>query len=198
MPYDNAIPQAADIISASQAQLLDNFIALQQLFEVNHVNFNQGGQGKHKWLTMPVQAPDPATAAGEMAMFTRTSAYTAAPELCVKRENNGTVTEITSSLGASPGWGFTSSGLLLKWGLLTTGAGDFPGGTVFNFPVAATIPVFGTVLTAYISVTNAVAGADIAATLRAVTTTQITVLGTQRTANVGAAVNFYYLVVGLL
>lgn len=197
MPYDNNIPQPTDAISASQVQLLDNFTALQQLFEVNHVNFNQAAQGKHKWLTMPSQVADPATLAGEIALFSRTSVYTAAPELCVRKETNGAVTEMTSSLGATPGWAFTASGLLLKWGTGLTVAGDFPGGTTLVFPVAATIPVFGTVLSAYIT-TSGAAGADIFAMLRGFTNVDLTVLGVQRTANVGAAVNYQYLVMGLL
>ncbi len=197
MPYDNTIPKATDAISASQQQMLDNFAAIQALFEVNHVNFNQANQGKHKWVTFPIQNANPVTIAGEVAQFSKVSTYTGTPELCVRRQNNGPVIEMTSALTASPGWAFTSSGILLKWGTGLTVAGDFPGGTTLAFPVAATIPVFGTVLSAYVT-TSGAAGADIFAMLRAFTNVDITVLGVQRTANVGAAVNYQYLVMGLL
>lgn len=199
MPYNNNIPLATDVISASQQQLLDNFAALQQLFELNHVNFNQAAQGKHKWLTMPSQVAAPATLAGEIALFSRTSAYTTQPELCVRKENNGAVIEMTSSLGANPGWAFNSSGILFKWGSLTALAVDYPVGTTVAFPVAATIPVFGTVLNALVTTASGPGvSTDTMATLRNVTVADITVMGSQRTANVGSDVNFRYLVMGIL
>jgi len=199
MPYDNNTPLATDTIAATQQPIHDNYADIETLINVNHVGFNVADQGKHKFVTMPVQVADPATLANEVALYSKTSALTAVPELFVRKQNNGVVTEITSSLGATPGWAFTSSGMLLKWGQLTALAADYPVGTNFLFPVAATIPVFGTIFTVYVTVIGAgAADTNTWATLKATTTTDITVAGSQRTAAVGANTVFNYLAVGIL
>lgn len=198
MPYNQNIPQPTDEIPNSQPPLLGNYQAISTLLNVNHVNFNVADQGKHKFVTFPVQAASPAPLANEIALFSRQSAFSAQPEIAFVR-NAGLAQEITTSLQASPGWCFTSSGILLKWGQLTANAGDYPAGTAFLFPVAATIPVYGTIFMVYIT-TIAVGGVDTntAATLKAFNTVGLTVAGSNRTAPLaGANTTFNYLAVGI-
>ena len=57
MAYNNNIPLAADQLSVSQADLLNNFATISTYLNVNHVDFNGADQGKHKLLTLPVQTP---------------------------------------------------------------------------------------------------------------------------------------------
>ena len=198
MPYNNAIPQENDEIPTSQGDLLGNFQTIQTALLVNHVGFNVGNQGKHAFVTLPVQAAPPAPLANEICLYSEQSPFSAQPELTYIR-NGGVAQEITTSLAANTGWCFTSSGMLLKWGQLTVLAGAYPAGTTFAFPLAATIPVYGTIFMVYI--TTVAAGAldtNTAATLKAFTTVDLTVTGSNRTAPLaGADTTFNYLAIGI-
>ena len=80
-----------------------------------------------------------ATAAGEMTIYTTTSALSGNPELSVREESSGTEYEFTSKTAASDGWTRLPSGILLKWGqtsVLVAGA------NTTTLPVAATVPAF--------------------------------------------------------
>jgi len=198
MPYNGTIPQPADQISTSQGEMLINFADIQTLIQVNHVGFNVANQGKHKYVTFPNQAAAPATLANEVNLFAQQSVYSLQPELAFKR-NAGNAQEITTSLNNQTGWCFTSSGMLLKWGQLTALAVDYPAGTAFDFPVAETIPVYGTVFMMYITpIAAGAADANTCATLRALNVANFTVRGSQRTELVGADTVFNYLAIGIL
>lgn len=202
MPYDNNIPLAADQISASQSPINQNFGAIQTFVGVNHVNFNVANAGKHAFCTFPVQAGLAAPLADEINLFSRQSAFSAQPEIAFQR-SAGAIQEITTSLAATPGWAFTSSGMLLKWGQATALAADYPAGTTIVFPVAGTIPVYGTIFMVYITTISASAGdSNLCATLKGFTTANVTVLGTQRTVQAtsiptAANVVFDYLAIGI-
>lgn len=47
MAYIRNIPQSGDQLDVSQGQILNNFAAIGDWVEVNHVEFNTGDQGKH-------------------------------------------------------------------------------------------------------------------------------------------------------
>jgi hypothetical protein len=139
MPYLNNIPQATDQLKNSQPALLGNFISIKQLIDVDHSTFGAATEGKHEKVTMPIQGASPATLAGELSLFSRTSTLSGVPEMAFRRQTNGAVTEFTSSLKANVGWTRLPSGILLKWGRVNSiGAGL----VTYAFPVAATIPAF--------------------------------------------------------
>lgn len=141
MPYNNAIPQPADILSDSQDDILQNFIALNTAFSVNHVAYNAAGQGKHAQVTLPENAAPTNTLIDEANIYSQLSALTAQTELAWQRENNGARIEWTGALAATNGWTRLPSGILIKWG------GQVASGfnSAFLYPVAATMPVFVTV-----------------------------------------------------
>lgn len=194
MPYQNNIPQATDRIKDSQSDILGNFAAIKTLVDINHVTFDIADQGKHKWVSMPVQAASPATLPGEMALYTKTSTYTTEPEIYLRRQTTGTEVEFSSGLLANQGWCYLPSGILLKWG-----NGIANGLTTITFPAAATIPPF-TVIYNIIVCTgyNSVPDGDGFVRLNnfAAPWTQFTVYGSQRTAVVDQAVGFRYLAIG--
>ena len=200
MAYNNNTPLATETIAATQQPIHDNYADIETLINVNHVGFNVADQGKHKFVTMPNQAaPGPLPLANEINMFSRQSTLTLRPEVCVSR-NDGTVIEMTSSLNAAPGWAFTSSGLLLKWGSDTALAADYnAGGTVIAFPAAATIPVYAVTLSVFLT-TRYPGGVDLnsIATLVNVAAVDFTVLASSRTLQAAPAgnVDFYYLALG--
>lgn len=136
--FSNAIPQPNHQLNNSQKDLLDNFIAIQNLIGINHVNFNVTGEGKHTQVTLPENVAPTNTAIDEANIYSQLSTLTAQTELFWQRENNGTRIEWTGLLAAQTGWTRLPSGILLKWGLVPTNAAP----TIIVFPVAATIPPF--------------------------------------------------------
>lgn len=136
--YNNNIPQATDRLKDSQGSLLSNFQSIANVINLNHVAFNASGEGKHKFVEMPVQSPVPTTVAGEVGLYCQTSALTGVPALVFAPQSAGTPVEFTSSLQATNGWARLPSGILLKWGQAIVNPGD----DIVTFPVAANIPAF--------------------------------------------------------
>lgn len=123
MAYDNSIPKPTDRLKNSQNDLLNNFIAIKTLVDVNHVTFDATGQGKHKWVTLPEQLAAPANSADEGYLYTKQGPISAVTELFFEREN-GTEVGFTEHSAASVGWSYLPSGMLVKWGT-GSGTGDF-------------------------------------------------------------------------
>lgn len=163
MAYNSAIPQPTDRISASQAQLLGNFQAIPTLLAVNHGIFGAADEGKHKFVTMPVQTGDPGTLAAEMALFSKTSTVTTFPELFVVSESMGTVLPLSGSvLRNSPainetgaGWCFLPGGLILYWGRETTNAGPGNANAVIDLSVGANRPTISQILNVQVTIVRA-------------------------------------------
>ncbi len=131
MAYNPNIPQSTDALSQSQLDLLANFQALQTLIDVNHVDFASGDQGKHKWVTFPVQAGAPGFGAGEDGLFNLpyNNNTSTVNELFVHKQTAAGTSNIPSTCSIlsqstpgnnSGGFTFLPSGILLKW--VTTGA----------------------------------------------------------------------------
>jgi hypothetical protein len=205
-PYNQNIPQANDQLSTSQADLLNNFIAIQTLINVNHVDFAAGDQGKHKYVTFPVQAGSPPIAfnAGEIALYNFLSPITGQNELYINKLNQallvqqnmvGSILSTNSAPGFnSTGWTYLPSGILLKWGF-----GTANGNTVVVYPVAANIPVFTQVFNIQVT-TRQFNGADTNTFVRLSNfpnAVQFTVYGSQRTVVGAAAADYTYLAIGI-
>lgn len=119
--YKPNIPQATDLLSQSQLDLLNNFGAIQALIDINHSDFANPNAGKHNFVEMPVQFPVPTTAGSEVGLYCQTSVSTAQPELVFARQAGSTapaavqITEFTSAGWTNPGWSKLPSGIMLKW-----------------------------------------------------------------------------------
>lgn len=150
MPYNQNIPQATDQMSVSQNDLLNNFQAIYNAFNLNHVPFNSGSpiQGKHAFVEMPNQSSSvPSTIANEVGLYCNTSTYTTQPELFFAKQLGSTAPianyEISSSnYIQNGGWTRFPSGILIKWGTFNTGSG---GTGTLTFPTASSIPAFGNI-----------------------------------------------------
>lgn len=116
MAYNPNIPQPTDIIANSQADLLANFTAINDLININHQTFGAPNEGKHKFLQMPEQNMVPFTAVNEAALYAAVGASSGQAELVFRRENNGTSIPFTECLADSTGWTRDASGILYKWG----------------------------------------------------------------------------------
>jgi hypothetical protein len=127
--YQNTKPAAADQLNQSQADIQQNFLAIDDLINVDHEDFNGGAtpEGKHKQVTFPEQGTDitaaPQTLVNETAIYCRQNAANVSA-LFFRPENQaagaGTEYEFTSYTHAAgpPARGYTRlpSGILLKWG----------------------------------------------------------------------------------
>jgi len=125
MAYNQNIPQPADQLKNSQPQLLANFQEINTILDVNHVGFNLGDQGKHKFLQMPRQGIAPATDATDLGLFAFLGANSGVSELNFRRQSNGASIPFTEGVLASPGWTILPCGLVVKWGTITINAGPY-------------------------------------------------------------------------
>jgi hypothetical protein len=141
MAWNPNIPQPTDSLSQSQADILANFQALDPLFN----------DGVQNWVTLPVQGSAPATAASELALYSKSVSGT--PQLFMRQQSNGTEFDFTSAGATTNGWARLPSGIILKWGqaaMPSGGSSAQPSQTV-TYPVGASIPVFTTVFQVFLS-----------------------------------------------
>lgn len=137
MAYQSTKPAATDQISVSQGDLQGNFIAIGTMLDPNLKSVTFPETGSH------------ITIANEVALYAKPSLL--APNdtaLWFVPENGGTAVDFTTATKAADGWCRLPSGIIFKWG---TGACAQNAATTVNFPVAAGIPVFGTILNVMIT-----------------------------------------------
>src|ERR1041385_9061218 len=156
MSYQANIPQPTDALSQSQSDILNNFAAIQTLVDVNYVDFASSDQGKHKFVTFPVQTVTPSFNVGEVGLYNKLSAVTSVNELFIVN-SAGTTTPLTASqqVASNNGWAYLPSGVLMKWGKGTATAGLY----TFVFPTGANIPAFNSIFsmqvtTAYVNASD--------------------------------------------
>lgn len=141
MAYNKSIPQAGDLLSQSQADILGNFTAIDAVFDVNN-----------GVLKLP-STTSPTTLAGVVALYTKSvtitpngGGSTTAPSLFWRPESSGTEVDITTATKARPGWCRLPCGIIMKWGSGSisnvqrngaTGTGDLIYGT--NIPNITTL-----------------------------------------------------------
>jgi hypothetical protein len=69
------VPNSGQSLGVTRVPINTNFSLIKSVFDQNHVDFNAAGAGKHLKIQMPtVQAASPGTAAGEIALYTKTVA----------------------------------------------------------------------------------------------------------------------------
>lgn len=145
MAYQRNIPLANDSFSKSQADLNGNFQSLGTSWPINHVAFDITNTGKHTLVQLPtVQGSDPGTAAGEVALYTKTG-ITTVPALFFQGQSNAAVAAggFTEAAASITGWTRLPSGILLKWGITANLNAGTP--TPIVFPTGATIPAFANI-----------------------------------------------------
>ena len=119
--YTPAIPQPGDRPSDSQPLILANFTSLNTIFANNHMPLNASANlGKHTFIQFVPQALGPATAASELALYTKPVGVGSVSELFLRRASSGTeilMTAYTDPVSAARGATFLPGGLLLQWSL---------------------------------------------------------------------------------
>lgn len=72
MPYNNNVPPASGgTLSGTRDPIRNNFTQIQTVSNVNHVDYDDADQGKHKFLQMPTQGSAPTTAATEGGLYVK-------------------------------------------------------------------------------------------------------------------------------
>jgi len=204
LAYTPNIPQATDRPSDSQSLMLANFTAIDTVNSINHVAFDDasGDQGKHKYISFPVQATSPLTppfVSGEVGMYSFLNAATNKNELYISKLNQATDTQIpftasSLSLVSAPaantsGWSYLPSGLLIKWGMVT-------GSGIVNAVYDATVP-FGAVFSVNVSPTSGTGSSNIKVNVHSSLNSKVEVKCTLHSNyTVNANVTFYYFAVG--
>lgn len=141
MAFNANIPTANQLLSTSQSNILDNFTALGTVLDPN--------AGAH---TFPIQGGNPATAATDIKIYSKTSTLAAGQQALVMRQiNNGAVREFGISSAAASGWSYVSPGIIMQWGIVVYVAGV---NVAVNFPVAFPNAFFSITMTP-IAPTNA-------------------------------------------
>lgn len=194
MSYQPNIPQATDLISVSQNDILNNFKAIGTAFDVNHVDFNATGAGKHFKVEMPNQTVDPTPPGGQSTIYSKSGDIWAI-------RGAGTPYQLTNAVNATPaifgnaGSTFLPGGLILKWGN-RTGVTD-QSAIIFSVDSSAFINNCFQVWVSLYNVGNAtVANTFVSVVPASVTTTQFIVTCSQRTAQVATPCSFAYLAIG--
>lgn len=147
MAYTYNKPDSTDTISSSQSILKDNFTAIKQLIDVNHVTFGLTDQGKHNFLEIPYSTVTPgsippATSSTEYALYSTSSGVFLRPP----SQAAGTVTSdknfsdpYLNSLLAATGFCILPCGVKMVW---TTVSATYQATTSFTFSSATGFPGF--------------------------------------------------------
>ena len=208
MPYDPNSPSANQLLSTSQPIIQGNFTILQNVFDVNHVDYNAGiNAGKHIYVELPAQASAPPIvfATGEIATYSFLNPTTAVNELYVNKTNQATVVQVpmtasTLSISSAPAsnsgmWTYLPSGLLLKSG---SNAGALTG-LVTVTPTGG--PAFTQILSVIVCPYNPTTTADLNFAVRLVdinsaTTFRIYISSRTTTGGATGATGFQFLAIG--
>lgn len=178
--YTATTPLAPDPFNSTQNPILNNFRAINELFAVNHIGFNNSNTGLHTFLSTPFQATPPDTAATDMAVFSQsTPSGPNASELYYRFPSNGQIVQMsevntptddptTPSGSAGTGWCLMSdSGMLIKWGSATItvnaqNSSNSNNVTTFYLPTGSGIPAYTkAILFTQIALLNNTSGSNV-------------------------------------
>lgn len=156
MAYDNNVPQATQTVASTQPLIQGNFAAIDTVFAKNHVAFNDGNEGKHKFMQMPEQSSAPSTAANEGALYTKESG--SITELFFRRESNGSEIQLTGQASGTTNGSVSIGGIIIKWGSVSVAEGA--NGTLVTFTTPFPASAFSAV-TSILSTDGAAASTSI-------------------------------------
>jgi hypothetical protein len=143
--YTPNVPQAATPFNQTQAPILNNFRAINEIVSVNHGSFNTNNYGKHNSVTMQFQTDQPTTQTNQITMFTQaTPDGPNDAEIFITYPNNSTPVQISipsttntptgTSFGtATEGYVTFPSGIKIRWGVANMKANS--SNTTINFTI---------------------------------------------------------------
>ena len=209
MAYLPNIPLSTDDPSISQAQFLNNFGILGAIAgNVNPSSSAINNTAGFNWLYLPANGSTPpagaAFTAGQIGVYSATSALTTQSELYINKTNQATVVQIPSTASTlsvtsaptigSGGWTYLPSGILLMFGIAT----GLTGAQLVTVPSGANIPLFNQILTVLVCPFSSTAGDQNFAVrlMSVVSTTQFEVYVSNRTTTGSATGGIQYIAIG--
>lgn len=115
MTFTPNIPTTGQSLGNTRDAIRNNFTNYNNVISENHYAPNNANEGKHKYLQMPEEAADPATAVNEGAVYVKQGTGTVA-QLFWRNENNGIVQQLTGNFDAGNQGSIEFFGFKIKWG----------------------------------------------------------------------------------
>jgi hypothetical protein len=185
MVYNANVPLSTDKLSSSQADLYNNFQAINTLVAVDHSGFNTANAGKHNKITFPIATAPAVSAAGFIGLYGAN--YGGIPQIWVNNVAPAHQIPMTAGSLVAEGWSYLPSGLIMKWGIASVAHGSGP---LHNFPTGVGIPVFAALVSIQLTGIYVSSGDNSALWVASATTTGFT------PASNSFAKNCYYLAIG--
>lgn len=129
MAWNPLIPQATDAQNTSQADIQNNFMALDPIFN-----------GINNFILFPVQGSTPTTSSTQLSLFSANDSSSNL-QLFLGPISTGTPINLTGSGQATNGWARLPSNILIKWGTTTALVNTL---NTISFP-AGSIPAFASI-----------------------------------------------------
>jgi hypothetical protein len=136
MSFTPNIPVIGQSLGSSRTEVSNNFAVLRSTLAANHIDVNSENAGLHNLASFVAQSSDPTIATGIVPLYSKTLSSTGVTELFFRRENSGTVIQMTvgNPTASSSGSTFLPGGIILKWGQVVPGtsgafvtfSGSFP------------------------------------------------------------------------
>lgn len=207
----NNVPLAGQTLLFTRDLIQENFADINTGFAQDHVAFGIANAGKHQAIHLVNQTNAPAapiTGANEMGLYSAVSLFDGAPALYVKRQNsaaNVNGIDFTSYGNGQNGWCQLPSGIILRWGTVTSnGAIAFNVAQTHVYPagvgqIAFSVGVFSVQITTKATGTASGDNYNTFAQPLDWTTSflQFTYLASQRTNNATRQTTFTYLAIGI-
>jgi len=112
-------PNSGQNLNQTLVPIQSNFGTINTAWNVNHVEYGVTGQGKHKLVTMPVNASPTPTLPAEMSLYTQL--VSGIPQMFLQPQTGGTPINFTgATVNTGNDTATLPSGIILKWGLATT------------------------------------------------------------------------------
>lgn len=143
--FSTNVPQSSQKISSTQTPIKNNFAAISEIINVNHIGFSDPNDyGKHTFTSLPFQSSNPSTSSTEMAVFSvATPSGPNAAEIFYRYPSDGSVVQLTGGVGtsisATSGFAYMSTTVAMIWGL-KTGIVSSSTNTII-FPTGAGFPI---------------------------------------------------------
>jgi hypothetical protein len=195
MALNTNVPLPTQSLGQTWNLINQNFNNIQAAFVVNHVDYAIGDAGKHKFVTMPVQAGAPGTTTTEMALYTKLVAGN--PQMFIQRQQTagptaGVEINFTSAVtGTNNDTTTLPSGVILKWGTGTT-AGT--GLATVNFTTAFPNAVLS--MNATMSIAGGASGPQVACRVYSYTVNGFSVQTWFTSNDTNAALSFSWFAIG--
>jgi hypothetical protein len=118
--YLNQVPQASQTLAQTQNLILQNFTTyIDFAFQVDHVPYTTPGQGKHNWVTFPLQSSLHSFTGTDSGFFSALDSFSGANQIFITPP--GSVTPLspvpmTACSKVQNGYSYLPSGIIMQWG----------------------------------------------------------------------------------